>query len=99
MLVTWKALNGWHVATAKCDKGAERKRWRLVEEEMRESAERAFQPYGRPLAAVTSFKYLGWVLTAADENWTEVIGNFWKEQKIWACLARIMGQEGAIPRV
>ena len=45
------------------------------------------------------FKYLGKVLTAADENWTEVIGNFWKEQKIWACLARIMGQEGAIPRV
>ena len=90
MLVTWKALNGWHVATAKCDKGAERKRWRIVEEEMWESAERAFQPYGKPLAAVTSFKYLGWVLTAADENWTEVVGNLCKARNIWALMPRIL---------
>ena len=36
------------------------------------------QAYGRPLAMVTSFKYLGRVLTLVDFNWPEVIGNLCK---------------------
>ena len=66
---------------------------------MRESAERAFRYYGRPLKMVTSFKYLGRVLMAADNNWPAVVVNLWKERKIWAWLARILGREGASPRV
>ena len=69
MLVTWKAPNRWNVITDQCDKGAERKRWRLAEEEIRESAERTFQAYSRHLATVTLFKYLGWILMAADKYW------------------------------
>ena len=42
MLAPWRALNERHLATAKCAKGAYRKRWRVAEEEMWESAERAF---------------------------------------------------------
>ena len=49
MLVPWHALNGKHLATAKCARGAERKRRRLAEEELRESLESAFQSYGEPL--------------------------------------------------
>ena len=40
----------------------------MVEEEMQESAERAFQAYGRSLAMVTVFKYLGRFLTAVDDD-------------------------------
>ena len=49
ILVPWRALNGRHIATAQCASGAERKRIRLVEEELREISERAFQDYGEPL--------------------------------------------------
>ena len=56
MLVTWKALNGQQIATAQCAKGAERNCRRLEEEEMRESVERAYQAYRRPLGTVTSLK-------------------------------------------
>ena len=42
MLVTWKALERRNVTTAQCAKGEKRKRRRLVEEEMRKSAERDF---------------------------------------------------------
>ena len=63
MLVPWKALKGRHVTTAQCAKWCEWKIKRLVEEEMQESAEIYFQDYGRPLAMVTSFKYLSKVLT------------------------------------
>ena len=48
---------------------------------------------------VTSLKYLGRVLTAADEKWPAVVGNLWKARKSWAGLARIMGRKFASPRV
>ena len=99
MLVSCKSLNGRHVTTAQCTKGVERKRRRLVEEEMRESVERDFKTYGRPLVAVTYFKYLGWILVASDDYWSEVVGNLKKEWKSWAWMTRILGREVAIPRV
>ena len=68
MLVPWRALNRRHLSTAQRVKGAESKRRRLTEEELQESPERAFQAYGEPLETVTSFKYLGRVLTTGEDN-------------------------------
>ena len=45
-----------------------REKWQKVEEKLRKSAERAFQYYRRMLETVTSFKYLGWILTVADND-------------------------------
>ena len=71
----------------------------ITEEEMWESAERAFQAYGRPPETVTSFKYLVRVLSAAAGNWLAVVGNLKKARKSWAWLTRILGQEGDNSRV
>ena len=62
----------------------------MTEEDLQESAERAFQVYGRPLETVTSFKYMGWVLTEADDDWSEVLCNLRKAWNIWAWLASIL---------
>ena len=43
MLVPCRALNGRHPGTGQCKRGAERKRRRLAEAEIRESTERAFE--------------------------------------------------------
>ena len=99
MMVPWKALDGRHVTTFQYTKGAEQKRHRLAEKEMWESAEMAYQAYVRSLATVKYFKYLGQVLTAADNNWPVVVENLWNKRIIWAWLARIMGREGTSPRV
>ena len=72
MLMPWRALNRRHVATAQCGRGAEKKRRRLSEEELRESLERVFQAYGAPLDNVTAFKYLGRVMTARNDDWWAV---------------------------
>ena len=53
ILVPWQSLKGRHISTAKCTKGAERKRRRMAKEDMQESAGRAFQAYDRPLETVT----------------------------------------------
>ena len=70
-----KALNGRHLGTLQCKKGAERKRRRLAKTETRENAERAFHAYGKPMEAVSEFRYLGWLLTATYDDWPAVAGN------------------------
>ena len=56
ILVPWRTMNRSHPAIAQCARGAEQKRWRLAEEELREIMERAFEAYGDPLGNVTVFK-------------------------------------------
>ena len=48
-----KALNGRHLGTAQCKKGAEQKRRRLAEKETWENLERAFYAYEKPMEAVS----------------------------------------------
>ena len=87
MLVPRSTLNGRHPVTTQCARGAERKRRRLAEAELRESTERAFEAYGKPLENMTAFKYLGRVLTAGDDDWPEVLGNLSKARKSWGRLS------------
>ena len=46
----------------------ERKIRRLAEEELQEISERVFQDYEKPLETVTSFKYMGKVLTVGYDD-------------------------------
>ena len=66
---------------------------------MQESTERGSQAYGRPLKMVTSFKFLERFLTTADDDWPAVVGNLRKARKSWERLMRILGEEGAKPKV
>ena len=43
---------------------------------------------------MTSFKYLGHLLTETDDDWTAVIINLQTAQNIWAQLSRILDREG-----
>ena len=99
MLVPWRSLNGRHKDTAMCRSGAERKRRRDAEAEIRESAERAFEAYGGQLESVSRFTYLGRVMTAGDEDWPAVSGNLKKARKSWGRLRSILGREGAKARI
>ena len=58
-----------------------------------------FQACCRPLEMVTYFKELGRILTNLDDDWSSVVGNIRKAWNIWARMSRIMGSEGAIPKV
>ena len=97
--VSRKALNGRHLGTIKCRTGTERKRRRLAEAEMRENSERAFHAYGKPMEAVSEFGYLGRLLTATDDDWPAVAGNIRKARVRWGRLVRVLGREGADPKV
>ena len=54
-----------------------------------------FQACGRPIAAVSCFKYLGNVLTASDDDWPAVISNWQKARQMWDRMSRMLGREEA----
>ena len=58
-----------------------------------------FEVYGKQLKTVPSFKYLGRILTAGDDDWPAVAGNLGKARNIWGRLKRILSREGADKRV
>ena len=60
---------------------------------------RAFRAYGTPLEMVTSFRYLGRVMSEADDDWTEVVQNLAKARVAWKITTRILSREGERPRV
>ena len=99
MQVPQKALNGRHLGTVQCAKRAERKRRRLAETKTRENLERSFEMYGAPIDSVSEFKYLGRIVTATEDDWLAVIGNLRKESRSWGRLSRVLGMEGADPKV
>ena len=70
-----------------------------MEDELRESLERAFWDYGKPLYNVTLFKYMGRVMTAGYYNWMEVAGNLQKAGKSWGRMLRFLSQERVYPKV
>ena len=55
--------------------------------------------YVRHLEITTSFKYLGQVISAADDYWSTVFRNLDKAQAVWRRLTRILIREGAAPRL
>ena len=64
---------------------------------MKEIVVRWFKACRRPIDTVTSFKYLGRVMTVLEENWPVFVGNLWKAWKSWSRFTRILGREGPIP--
>ena len=68
-------------------------------EEEREVTARDFSAYGIPLEMVTSFKYLGRVISAADGDWPAVVKNLARARNFWSRMSRILSREGSAPRV
>ena len=68
-------------------------------EEEREFTFWAFSPYGLPLDMVISFRYLGWLILVAENDWTEVVSNVSWERALWNRMTRILIREGAEPWV
>jgi hypothetical protein len=51
------------------------------------------------LSPVTTFKYLGHILTSRDNNWEVAYWNLKKAKQRWATISRVLARESASPRV
>ena len=48
---------------------------------------------------VTSFKYLGRMILATDDNWPTVTRNLDQANTVWRRISHILGREGSTPWV
>ena len=48
---------------------------------------------------MTSFIYLGQVISEADDDWAEVVNNLSWARAVWRRMTRILSREGAAPQV
>ena len=64
-----------------------------------EVTSRVFRVYGHPLEMETYFKYLGRIISVADDNWSAVIRNLAKARAVWRRTTGILSREGAMLRV
>ena len=48
---------------------------------------------------VTSLRYLGQVILAADNDWTALVGNFSPTREVWNRMIIILSREGTEPRM
>ena len=81
MFVSHKDLNVLNITTYLFRRGLDIKWRRLAEEEARAGDETVITSYGIPLLPVTSFKYLGQILTAEDDDCPAVIRNLRKARR------------------
>ena len=77
----------------------ERKWCRLAEEEARAGAEIEFTSDGIFLDQVASFKYLGRILMAAENDFLSVVSNLRESRQNWAQLTKVLGIEGVYARI
>ena len=54
---------------------------KMAEANLRDSTERSFEAYGKPIETDTNFKYLERVMAAGDDDWPAVAGNLVKARK------------------
>ena len=99
MMVSWWYLNGTHRRIAQYKKGEDQKIWRLAAEEERAVTSSSFSAYGHPLDMVTSFKYLERVISATEDDWSEVVRNLAKAHTLQQRLTRILSRKGAAPQL
>ena len=84
---------------AQCTWVSEQKRLQLSAEEEREVTTMYFSVYGHPLEMVTSFKYLGRVISSTENDWMKIVRNLARAKTVWSRMSRILSRMGAPPWV
>jgi hypothetical protein len=57
-----------------------------------------FSVHGIPLESVSTFKYLGRLLSSTDDDWPTIYKNLSKARKRWGMVSRLLVQDNADPK-
>lgn len=85
--------------TLLCEEGAARKRHRLAQAASVEAALVVFDVRGEEIENVSTFKYLGRLISSTDNDWPARYKNLREAWQCWAKLSRLLVRDGASPRI
>jgi hypothetical protein len=88
-------LNNRHYNTDICKTGMARRRQREAEQAAYNADQKTFDVHGVHLAKVTSFCYLGRILSFNNSDWPALYAQLKKAQQRWGMISRLLIREGA----
>jgi hypothetical protein len=99
MFCTPIALAGKHLQSAICREGTRRNRRKIQNLKCIRAFRRTFQIMDQPIKrTVTTFCYLGRIITSQDNDWAAARKNLQKAKQRWTMICRILMRENASPR-
>jgi hypothetical protein len=95
MFCTLSALAGKHKELALCKEGARQNKQKVTYLRCIRAFRCTFQIQDQPIKTVTTFRYLGRILTSWDNDWEAARQNLYKAKQRWAMISRILMRESA----
>jgi hypothetical protein len=92
-----RLLNTRHYNSQACRDGIARRRQRTAQLQAFEADSVNFHLNAAPLEKVTTYLYLGRILTYNNSDWPTLYRNLRKAQSRWAMIVRVLDKEGASP--
>jgi hypothetical protein len=99
MFCTLVALAGKHRESAICREGAKRNKRKIMNLKCIRALRRTFTIRDQPIETVTTFRYLGRILTSSDSDWAAARSNLTKSRQRWTNISRILARESATSRI
>ena len=99
MNVTAYSLSRGHIGSALCEGHARRRQQAKRNQAARAAQAVNFTLDGTVLGKTGSFKYLGRIVSENDSDWPALQKNLTKARQRWASISRLLGREGATPKV
>jgi hypothetical protein len=99
MFVTPLQLAGRHTETVLCRQGAKRNKQRMQDLQCIQASQRTFSIQNQPIETVTSFRYIGRIITSSNSDWEAAKFNLHKARTRWMNISRILTRTSASPRI
>ena len=99
MHVPVQRLNRGHQQTQMCRQMSEVRAQRRAREASRKAREVVLSLQGTPLEGVSTFRYLGRILSSTDDDWPAVHRNISRARQRWARVNRVLARTGGDPGI
>jgi hypothetical protein len=99
MFCTELQLAGGHTETVLCKQETKRNKQKMRDLQCIRALIRTFTIQNQPIETLTSFQYLGRIITSMDSDWEAARFNLNKARNRWMTISRVLARASAFPRI
>jgi hypothetical protein len=99
MFCTKLQLAGGHTKTVLCKQGTKRNKQKMRDLQCIRAFQRTFTIQNQPIETLTSFQYLGRIITSMDSDWEAARFNLNKARNQWMTISQVLARASASPRI
>jgi hypothetical protein len=99
MFCTLLQLAGRHTDTKICKQGTKLNKQKMRDLQCIRAFRRIFTIQNQPIETLTSFRYLGHIITSMDDDWEAARLNLFNARNQWMTISRVLTRSSASPRI